>query len=55
MRLILTAGRFALIDIELLVFRRIDDEGDQVVNTHLEDSERSDPMDPDTLTFGFGL
>jgi hypothetical protein len=55
MRLILTAGRRALLDIEVLLFRRLDDDGDQVLNTHLEDSERSDPMDPDTITFGFGL
>lgn len=55
MRLILTVRRWALLDIEVLLFQRLDDDGDQVVNTHLEDSERSDPMDPDTVTFGFGL
>lgn len=55
MRLILTCGRWALIDLELLAFQRIDGDDDQVLNTHLEDSERSEAMDPDTIAFGFGV
>jgi hypothetical protein len=56
-RLILELAGWHVLDVEILLLRR--PQGDNgapepvVTHTGLEDAQRSEPMDPDTIVFGF--
>jgi hypothetical protein len=54
MRLNLYWRGFDIVDVEVHLFRRrIDGDDVLITRTMLEDSERSDAIDPDTWVFGF--
>jgi hypothetical protein len=57
MRLILAMGKWHVLDVEILFLQRAQGASEApepiVTHTGLEDSERSEPMDPDTIVFGF--